>query len=413
MSRPGLPTGILLGLLLALGCADAPPRHAVLVVIDTLRADALERARTPQLDALAARGARAELAWSSATWTVPSVISLFTGRHVRDHGWDVRRARVQPRLPPLPDTPTLAEVLAGVGFETAALYANPILSWEIGFGRGFERWERTSDAELPDLVAAEVAGWEDGQRHFLYLHLLGPHEPLAPGREARLRWQIEAEHAGRAFSIDWVRESADDEEFAARAEIYSRAYHAVVEDTDTRLGRILAALEPILDDAVLVVTSDHGEMLGERRRMGHGPFVFEALTRVPLLAVGAGRLPPRISSAAVPDLLTSALAVEHAWSVRADRAAPLVSQRAGRMALSPDGRFKVFEARGERLRAFDLAADPGEQEDLVPVPPALEAALAHFQERVPAGSIEGTVPVRVDKETLEALRALGYVDPAP
>lgn len=393
------------------GCAEVPPRHAVLIVIDTLRADALERAETPVLDGLAARGVSAEMAWGSATWTVPSVISMFTGAHVREHGWDVPRARHKERLPPLPDTPTLAEVLAGAGFETRAIYANPILSWNIGFQRGFEHWLRSSDAEIPAQVADAVAGWDGATRHFLYVHLLGPHEPLAPSAEARRRWQLEGENPGHAFSTGWVRGGGTKR--AARTETYARAYHAVVEDTDRTLGAILDALAPVLDDAVLVVTSDHGELLGDRGRLGHGPYVFEPLTRVPFVALGAGALPPRITSAAIPDLVTSALGIEHAWSVRVAADEPLVSQRGGRLALSPDGRFKVFQARGERLRAFDLADDPSEERGLKPVPRDLAGALSGFEARVPAGSIEGTVPVRIDDETVEALRALGYVDGPP
>ena len=109
------------------GCAE-PRQHAVFIVIDTLRADALAQTETPHLDALAERGDQVDVAWSSATWTVPSVISMFTGQHVREHGWDVRRARMKDELPPLPENATLAEVLAGTGFDTSALCANVILS---------------------------------------------------------------------------------------------------------------------------------------------------------------------------------------------------------------------------------------------------------------------------------------------
>jgi hypothetical protein len=141
--------------------------------------------------------------------------------------------------------------------------------------------------------------------------------------------------------------------------------------------------------------------------------MFEPLPRIPFVAVGAGDVPARITTAAVPDLVTRALGVESDWSVRADASAPLISQRSRRLALSPDGRFKILQARRDRLRSFDLLEDPGEQNALQPVPEALAGALTDFQERVPVGHIEGTVKVRVDEATVEALRALGYVGDPP
>ena len=71
--------------------AERPPgakKHAIVIVIDTLRADAIKEAKTPNLDALIANGAQARRGWSSGTWTAPSVISMFLGKTVREHGWD-------------------------------------------------------------------------------------------------------------------------------------------------------------------------------------------------------------------------------------------------------------------------------------------------------------------------------------
>ena len=92
--------GVVLGLLvlssvgawLALrSCAEEEPeapKHVVLIVIDTLRADVVDEVDTPVLDGLAAEGSSASRAWSSGTWTAPSVISLFSGMPVRSHGWE-------------------------------------------------------------------------------------------------------------------------------------------------------------------------------------------------------------------------------------------------------------------------------------------------------------------------------------
>ena len=394
--------------LAAWGCAERPPQHAVLIVIDTLRADMLEKASTPNLDGLAARGQQPEIAWSSGTWTAPSVISLFTGQHVRGHGWDESYPRAK-GLPPLPEIPTLAEVLAENGFATTGFYANKVLSWKLGFRRGFERWERHRDGDVPGRVAREVKGWNDGRRHFLYLHLMGPHGALAPSLEARRRWGLDVEVGGKMMSLQWMRRQRSPQGKALAMGVYRRAYKAVIEDTDARIGQILRALEPVLDDTAVVVTSDHGEMLGERGRFGHRQWIDEALTRVPLIAFNTGKVPERMTLAAVADLLTRALGVAHPWAVGVASAGPLVSQRQGKLALSPDGRVKGVWNRSGRLSLVDLAGYPEEGPGLRDREAELLAARVRFEAEVAPGKTGG-IPILPDAETLEALRELGYLD---
>jgi arylsulfatase A-like enzyme len=404
---------LLLGLV---GCerrAEAPPvppgarRHALLLVVDTLRAGSLQRASTPNIDALALRGGAAKRAWAAGTWTAPSMIAIFTGASLREHGWDYpmpsRMAR-QGAYPPIPELPTLAERLSGLGFETAGLYANPIVRPELGFNRGFDHYERLgSDGEAAGLVAEQVAGWDDGERHFLYVHLWGPHQPLHPSAEAQKRWGV-----GRP----WIRKSGmsirrvwQDEEGALSA--YFNAYHAVVEDTDARVGAILAALGSHRDDTVIVLTSDHGELLGEHGRAGHGSWVYEPLTWVPFIAEGAGDIPATVSNAAAADAISRGLGLTLEWPVSLDDALPLVSQREGKVALSPDGRLKgIWD---EELSVFDLHVDPGEERALPEAVGALTDARAAWEAATRVGTVTGE-PVEVTGDMEEALKALGYIE---
>lgn len=399
---------VLLWALALSGCSDPPPRHAVLIVIDTLRADMLESADTPSLDALAAGGDRPRVAWSSGTWTAPSVISLFTGQHVRGHGWD--EAWGAPRgLPPLPEIPTLAEVLAEQGFATTGIFANPVLSWGIGFRRGFARWERQPDAEVPASVARELERWDDGGRHFLYVHLMGPHATLAPSLAARRRWGLEGEDAARVFSLKWVRRQRARGGGDQATRLYRKAYQAVIEDTDVRVGQILQALGPFRDETVVVVTSDHGEMLGEHGRFGHAAGLDEPLTRVPLIAANTGPLPERMTIAAVPDLISGALGLARAWAVRVGDPGPLVSQRQGKFALSPDGKAKGVWLRNGRLSIVDLVGYPDEEPGSLDREAELRAARARFEANVAPGRTDRE-RILPEAETLDALRELGYLD---
>lgn len=384
-----------------------PPRHAVLLLIDTLRADAIGHAATPNLDALFARGQVAEVAWSASTWTIPSVLSLLTGSHVREHGWDHQGNPIG--MPLMSPRPTLATVLSAEGFSAVALFGNPILQLELGFEAGFAQFRYVEDPELPGAVAAEVAGWNDGRRHFLYVHLMGPHEPLLPSPAARERWGISETLPEKGLTIPWAREMRPPAAAKRSQDLYRRAYWAALEDTDERVGGILQALEPWLDETVLVLTSDHGEMLGERNRYGHSNWLDEPLTRVPFVGIHTGELPPLMNGAAVPHLLTRALDIAHDWSVRADAAAPLVAQRRGNLALSADGASKGVWNRAGALELWDVTDYPVQRRASGAPRATLRTARAAFQASVPEGSAPPDARP-VDDELIEALRQIGYVD---
>ena len=401
----------------------APPaQHAVVIVLDTTRADTLRAARTPNLDALVASGASVERAWSAGTWTVPSTFSLLSGALVRSHGFDLSTGKLG-QYPPLPDRPTLAEVLRGAGFGTFGAYANPYLAEKMGWDRGFDTWKRTSDKAMPALFARHVdEEWGDGRRHFAYLHLIGPHSPLNPSEAARARNGVTTEHfdAKRGLLIG----AAKRDRTGTVRTAYAAAYQAVLEDTDERVGALLSALAAHRQDTLVVVTSDHGELLGEHDRVGHGRHVWEALTWVPLLADHPGlagtdeALPPAANNAIVPDLVTRSLGLSAPWEVTVDTPLPLVSQREGRLALSPDGRLKgLWDADvASDLLAFDLEVDPAEAVPLTTEEPreALRGLRATFEQAVAPGPDPAAPSVSFDASEVEALRSLGYLgDEAP
>lgn len=418
----------MLSLLLVLACSGSSPeqaaaadpapvpegkaRHAVLIVVDTLRADAVDRARTPALDRLAASGAQRGWAWSASTWTAPAIVSLFSGSHVRQHGWDFPfpdiMAQRDQDYPDLPQVPLLAEVLSAAGFRTRGLYANDLIGQGLGYERGFDTWDFAHDPAMPARVAEQVEGWSDDQRQFLYVHLFGPHHPLRPGRDSRSHWSLSATELGPdgKLRLPEVRAGGPLEE-----QTYWRAYHAVVEDTDRHLGELFEALGPHLDDTLVVVTADHGELIGEQGRFGHSMGVWEPLTRVPLVVKNGPLLPDRVSTAAVADLVTRGLGVEHTWPVDLASAPSLVAQREGAVALTIDGRTKAIwdERAYDGPVMLDLVADPGEEHPFTPVAPTLVQARSEFDGRVPEGHLEPKSTKMGDK-MVEALRALGYVE---
>jgi len=389
-----------------------PKRHAVLIVIDTLRADAVELAPTPHLDALAA-GGQVRRAWSGGTWTAPSMVSMFTGLPVRAHGWDFPFPRFMDEhresYPPVPDHPTLGQVLDQAGFRTDGIVGNAFLRQGLGFERGFDSWNRSGDRGMVDKVEELVRGWDDDERHFLYVHFLGPHHPLRPSRRSSKEHNVRASLKNNkgVFSL-W--DAKGGRPIAARN--YRRAYKAVVQDSDRRVGAVLAALGAYRDDAAIIVTSDHGEMLGEHDQWGHEHFVWEQITQVPFIAEGLGPLPDTLNTTAVPGLITSALGVPHEWPDAGLQTAPIVSQRQGKVAMTVDGQIKgiwdpeSFPDGG--FAAFDLNADPYEEVPLAEAPDALITAHADWQARVPLVQLQASGE-GMSGDVLGMLEQLGYM----
>ncbi len=410
-SKPTLPTATVL----PVADPTGTPRHAVVILIDTLRADAVAKADTPTIDALAGQGLVVERAWSTSTWTVPAVISLFTGSFVRTHGWDLPTGDMTHR-PALPDLPTMAEVLRGAGFATHGLYANGYLAHELGFDRGFDEWRRSADARMARDVeryvktwAEEDAGSASPKRHFLYLHLLGVHSGLSPTEASSERYGLDRAWFTERVGLLIGRAKRGQEPGVQQA--YHQAYHAVVEDIDRQLGDILQALGPLREETLVVVLSDHGEELGEVDAYGHGWSVAEALTWVPLVAAGPGIAPgrrPTGTLAEVSDLVTDTLGVSHAWPVQSPWQGSLVAERHGKQAILAGGRWKGAWHGGD-LTTYDLQVDATAT---TPVPGSerrVEDALRAWQQAVPQGK-PLTGHVDFDDRTLQAIRALGYID---
>lgn len=407
---------LLLSLVLALaGCrrapkpSEGPVDHVVLVVIDTLRADTFDDVDTPEFDRFARHGSGAQRAWSASTWTAPGVISLFTGAHVRTHGWDHPFPGKLPpgkTYPPIPDLPVLAEVLRDRGFTTKGRFANPLLGRHLDFERGFDSWSHMRSYRQPGWVAGEVARWQPGERHSLYLHLFGCHTPLMPSTLSRLKYRLPLKHERPRFGLRKVEQSDP-----AQLDEYRRAYRACSEDYDHLVGELLAALRPVMGRTAIVITSDHGEVLGEHGHLGHGSVVWEGVTHVPLATWNTDAVPSVVPNAVAADLLTRAAGIDHDWPLSIDDPGPLVSQREGKLAFSEDGRIKGIwdpEAVPAGGAAFDLEQDPGERRPL-DVPVALDTARTTWEAATVAGRSDA-VDGEIDAETQDVLQALGYVD---
>jgi choline-sulfatase len=254
----------------------------VLITIDTLRADRVgaygyRAARTPAIDALAARGVRVERAYATAPITLPSHASLLTGLYPPRHGARHNGMRVKASVP------TLAEMLRARGFATGAFIAAFPLDRRFGLERGFDiysdtlprgpdgrpRNERSGQAVVDEALAwlmqtqASVPGGKP-KPVFLWVHLFEPHAP----------YEADASMGAGGHSI------------VGRA--VSDRYDDEVARADRQVGRIVDAFGPRRASTVFIVASDHGEAFGEHGEVGHSLFVYDSTLRVPLILAGPG-----------------------------------------------------------------------------------------------------------------------------
>lgn len=394
------------------------PKHVILFTLDTTRADHIGAygagfARTPHLDALAARGVRFDDAVTTAPITGPAHAAIFTGLYparfgVRDNA-----------TTPLPDSAnTWAEQLRDSGFATGGFIGAFVLDKPFGFAQGFdtfagfERVEsgREANAErLGQLVVDDALAWVEtlsaDRPVFLWVHLYDPHAPYT---------------APAPFGADFA----------------NRPYDGEIAYMDHQIGRVLDAFSSkgLLDDTLVIAVADHGESLGEHGEDEHGVFLYEPVIRVPLIMAGPGVKPGHVASEQVRviDLLptvTVALGLPHAQTLDGEALTTLL--RGGSRSVVPaayaesyypkwhygwselrslraDG-WKVIDA--PRAELFSLSKDASESNNLFDAQRALGDRMIAEAVRLERTLTGGNAPVVAtpSRETLERLRSLGYV----
>jgi arylsulfatase A-like enzyme len=316
-ARPGRPLPLATALLAAAlaGCGGAwggssPTRPSVVLVVwDTCRGDRIAvhgypNPTTPRLSELAARGVAWSACFTPAPWTPPAHASLFTGALPRHHGLvEGLGDRPSGRMP------LLAQTLRAGGYETVCFSANPAVSGSTGLQAGFETY---SLCALPraglasgDLVAETVRAWaasraasDERRPFFLFLNLMETHLPyrFTPADVAAVHGADALDGAHRA--AESVGDVASKSYTFGREDIPPEtlrglgvAYDASVRRVDAITGGILDDLRAagLLEGALVAVTGDHGENLGEHRELNHVASVYDPVLRVPLVVHWPGR----------------------------------------------------------------------------------------------------------------------------
>ncbi len=281
--------------------------NVVLIVIDTCRADRLScygysKKTTPNIDALAREGILYERAYATDFWTLPSHASLFTGLYPTQAG----ATSETNHLPP--SNTTLAEILKKAGYDTAAFVCNAWISMERGFDQGFdeylEMWRSVNKAQVPRrhgwaewATIQKTTEWLDrrkkGQKpFFMFINLNCVHMPYRPP-EPHLSRFVKPESGYSNDEVSRMANIAGMWQYLAGElklskrdlRILGELYDGEVEFADYCIGEITQRLEKlgIIDNTVLIVTSDHGENLGEHGLIDHLLSMHETTLRIPLV----------------------------------------------------------------------------------------------------------------------------------
>ena len=379
-------------LLFCLSCffREKQPPHVILIVLDTVRADSLQKSQTPNWDAFAQNGQELQKAWAPSTWTLASMVSIFSGLSVGEHGWDFPMPKNLPKdkgYPSLKVGQTLAEVMQQNGYQTIGLYANRILYRDLGFSRGFLSWKFSTDQLMHKEVQKSLKRGSAHRPFFFYVHLYGAHQPLRPSLRAQKKWGIEEDlqdYAGK-LQLNIIKTPEGEA-------LYRKAYGAVLEDVDLYLGEILQALDSLKGEKIIMITSDHGELLGEYGYTGHPPLLYEELTWVPMVVQGM-RLPDPFSLQDIPVSICEAAQL----SCPFQRSSRVVSQREGKVSLL----LKTWEKWREG-RCFALPDEKKER--------PCSSRMKEMLERLPISKQQSLLQKSWSIEEQESLRKLGYME---
>ncbi|MCP4903306.1 MAG: sulfatase [bacterium] len=429
--------GILLGL--SIGCGEPPTErpNVVLVLVDTLRADHLgtygySKEISPAIDSFADGATLFDNAIAQAPHTIPSILQIMTSRHIQ--GKQLR-----------PEDATLAETLRKAGYETTAIVENALFEFDReahGLMRGFDTFYRNGvldrshifqqhwKSKTPaDVITAQARRWlrnrSSHKPFFLWLHYLDPHDPYMPPYAddmEELSWESGSEYTGdiRNTSL-FPRSQAEASDFTDLDRLHLiNLYDAEITYLDQSLGELFVFLdsEGLFDDSLVILSSDHGESLGEHGLWTHGLSLFEPEIHVPLIVKYPGQKRGlRVATPAqaidifptIVDVTGIDQSIVHDGSSLRDGDAQAAFTFWKDWWVVRTSQWKLIQKGDERL-LFRIDTDPDESNDLLTQEPAVTDRLVALRAaKLTTLETSAEKLEKASREAIDKMRALGYL----
>lgn len=422
-----------------------PDFNIVLITIDTLRSDHLgcygyKLSTSPNIDGIAKQGTLFLEAVTHGSKTVLALPSLHTATYPRTHGVYIEGQKMNPSLP------TLSGVLRKNGYRTAAVVF-PIKGF-MGLEKDFDSFVYVSDTARADETTREAVSWLEKNhqnKFFLWLHYFDPHSPYRPPPPYKYMFTDNSKLGRRHIPIGRITSECfnsippDVAEGDIRdVDYYISQYDGEIGFTDEQIGILLKKMKELnLDDkTIFVITSDHGELLGEHERYFMHLTLYDENIRVPLIIKCKGILPAskmireQAESIDIVPTILELLRIPKDRHMQGRSLLPIILGKRKylyKYAFSEHSRpanklikecvrtseWKLIytkEGTQEKFELYALGVDPGESNNLINVEKErselLKEKLNNWRRRIPAHKSES---FPIDEADARLLKSLGYL----
>lgn len=436
------------------GCDKKKHPNVFLVIIDTLPAEhssgyGYERSTTPNLDRLAEEGVRFENAVAPSPWTLPSITSILTGalpsRHQAGYHIDPpdkadrRMARMRSGMT------TLGNLFQDHGYKTVGFFNNPFTHPEFGLNQGFDEYNYAGGDNMnirtANLVVAQAQKWieENGDEpFFMALHFFDPHLAYNPPLTSAAPYIADYQgNLSPPFNPELYEVRTGELELSDEDKKFVVGlFDAEVATVDAVLGSFVEYLKEkqLYDNALIIVTSDHGEEFWQHGGFEHGHSLHKEVIEVPLVMRYPGKLMAGKEVGEYVSLcdILPTVAEFLGWQVTFQHDGRSLYPRGGRINVPPhpvvsenmhygpqkqgfysEGLKLIVNVETGEMRVYDLEKDPDEMNNTLgseKLPPRVKDQVAKIAKDLEALLKSGKPDAAMlDRDTIDKLKSLGYI----
>jgi choline-sulfatase len=389
--------------------------NVLIIAIDALQATHVsyygyERETTPTIDSIAKNGTTFKNAYSTAPWTVPSYMSIFTGLFPSEHKvvnkyteFTKEKQTITKLEDVSPNVITLAEELHSHGYKTAGFTGDAGVNSIFGYGKGFDTYENNDKFGSIEVSSRQALEWlksNSKEKFFLFLH----------GYDAHGQFKLPENYQGKFmtdFTYDGPYKGTPEEQGALREEglvkgtldltdadkeFWRRWYDSKIFDADARFAQFWKEFEAmgLTKNTLVIVLSDHGTEFFEHNRIDHGPTLYNELTHIPLIITGPNipkdkKLDAQVSLIDIAPTILSYIGITpskpYATQLKGENLLPLIEEKTNtghttytetdyrnythkRAIQTTDGMKLIMTMETGERELYNLNKDPKEQTDI-------------------------------------------------